>query len=44
MQGFELGYLQLSGSYIKIEGHCDTADELPSTLPALQAIKFDETK
>jgi len=25
-------------------GYCETADELPATIPALQAIKFDTTK
>lgn len=42
LRGLELGYLQLPGSYIKIEGHCDTTDELPATIPALQAIKFND--
>ena len=44
LHGLELGYLQLPGSYVKIEGHCDTADELSATIPALQAITFDEAK
>jgi hypothetical protein len=42
--GQEFGYVQLSVGYIKIMGYCDTADELPATIPALQAIKFNETK
>ncbi len=39
--GQELGYLQLSGSYVFVQANCSTADELPSTLQALQAVKFD---
>ncbi|HSX05685.1 MAG TPA: hypothetical protein VLF69_04410 [Candidatus Saccharimonadales bacterium] len=38
----EFGYLQLTNGYIKIEGYCDTVDELPTTIPALQAITFNE--
>jgi hypothetical protein len=38
--GEELGYLQLSNGYIKAMGYCDTVNELPPTIPALQAIKF----
>jgi hypothetical protein len=41
MGGLELGYLQLSGGYVQIEGHCDTPDELAATIPALQSVKFD---
>jgi hypothetical protein len=42
--GQEFGYVQLSDGYIKIMGYCDTADELPATIPVLRAIKFNETK
>ena len=42
--GQEFGYIQLSSGYIKVMGYCDTADELPATIPALQAIKFDESQ
>ena len=42
--GQEFGYLQLSNGYLKIMGNCETADELPSTIPALRAIKFDAAK
>lgn len=42
--GQEFGYLQLADGYIKIMGYCDTADELPVTIPALQAVRFDTTK
>jgi hypothetical protein len=42
--GQESGYLQLSGSYLFVEGYCDTPDELPSTIPALQSIKFNENR
>jgi len=41
--GEEFGYLQLSSGYLKIEGYCNTSSELAATIPALQAIKFDET-
>ena len=41
LRGLELGYLQLPGSYIKIEGHCETPDELSATIPALQAITLN---
>ena len=40
MGGLELGYVQLAGGYVKIQGHCNTAAELPATIPALQAIKY----
>jgi hypothetical protein len=39
--GQEFGYLQLSDGYLFVEGYCDTAAELPATIPALQAIKFN---
>lgn len=42
--GQEFGYLQLPNGYIEIEGHCDTADQLPATIPALQAIEFDDCR
>lgn len=42
--GQEFGYVQLPSGYIKVMGYCDTPDQLPATLPALQAIKFDSTK
>jgi hypothetical protein len=41
MGGLELGYLQLSGGYIVIQGHCDTSEQLPATIPALEAIRFE---
>lgn len=44
MEGMELGYVQLSGSYIEVEGYCNTPDQLPTTLPALQAIRFNPNK
>lgn len=44
MHGLELGYVQLNGFYIKLEGHCNEPDQLADTLPALQSIKFDATK
>ena len=44
MTGLELGYLQLTGGYVKVEGHCDTPDQLPATIPALRSVKFDAAK
>lgn len=40
MEGTEIGYLQLSDGYIKIIGNCNTAEELPTTVLALQAYKL----
>jgi hypothetical protein len=42
MGGQEFGYLQLPHGYLEIWGYCDTAEQLPATIPALKAIKFDE--
>lgn len=39
--GLGLGYVRLSDGYLKIQAHCNTVDELPATLSALQAIRFD---
>lgn len=39
--GQEFGYIQLKDGYIKIMGYCDEPDQLPNTIPALKAIKFD---
>lgn len=38
----EFGYIQLSNGYVTIEGYCDSTDQLPATIPALQAIKFNQ--
>lgn len=40
MGGLELGYVQLADGYVKIDGHCETAGELVTTLPALRAYKL----
>jgi len=40
--GQEFGYIQLSRNYIKVMGYCDTAEQLPATIAALQTIKFDK--
>jgi len=44
MGGLELGYLQLAAGegYLVMQGHCNTADQLPTTIPALQAYRFSE--
>jgi len=41
MGGLELGYLQLKDGYIKLDGHCETVEELVTTIPALQAYKLN---
>ena len=41
--GQEFGYVQLPKGYVKVTGHCDTNDQLASTIPALQSIKFTST-
>ena len=41
MGGLELGYVQLSDGYLVMQGHCNTADQLAVTIPALQAYRFD---
>lgn len=40
--GQAFGFVQLSGGYVKIEAYCDTPGQLPATIPALQAIKFNQ--
>jgi hypothetical protein len=44
MGGLELGYVQLSGGYVKVEGHCNTPDQLSATFPALQSVKYDNAE
>ena len=41
MGGVEVGYVQLDTGYVKISGNCETFDELPSTIPALQGYKLN---
>lgn len=41
--GQEFGYVPFSNGYLFVQGNCNTTNELPTTLPALQAIKFDGT-
>lgn len=40
--GQEFGFVQLKKGHLRIEGYCDTADQLSVTIPALQAIEFNE--
>ncbi len=40
MGGLGLGYVQLADGYLKIQSHCNTVDELSTTIPALQAYTF----
>jgi len=42
MRGLELGYVQLAGGYVKVEGHCNTPDQLAATTSALQSVMFKE--
>lgn len=42
--GQEFGYVQLTDGYIAVAGYCNTSDQLPSSLPAIQALKFDAAK
>lgn len=44
MGGQEFGYVQLSDGYLKIESYCNTPDQLPATIPALQAMSFNAAK
>lgn len=41
--GQAFGYIQLSDGYVEIKGYCDTPEQLGSIMPALEAIKFDDT-
>jgi hypothetical protein len=41
--GQEFGYLPLAKGYLEIEGYCDTADQLPVTIPALEALRFTQS-
>lgn len=38
--GQEFGYLQLTDGYIEVKGFCDTADQLPTSIEALQAVEY----
>jgi hypothetical protein len=42
--GQEFGYLQLSTSYLYLQGYCNTASQLPGTISALEAFRFDPSK
>ena len=41
--GNAFGYVQAGDYYIELQAVCDTPEQLESTLPALQAIRFDDT-
>ncbi len=41
MRGLGLGYVQLDEGYVQIDGHCNTAEELASTVPAIEAYKLN---
>lgn len=41
MGGLGLGYARLSDGHLYIQSHCNTAHELPTTIPALQAYEFN---
>jgi hypothetical protein len=38
--GEEFAYVPLSKGYLKIQGYCDTPEQLAATIPALEAVKF----
>ena len=40
MGGLGLGYVQQANGYLKIQSHCNTEDELATTIPALQSYNF----
>lgn len=40
MGGLALGYIQLPKGYIEVQGHCNTAEQLPTVIPALQAYRY----
>jgi hypothetical protein len=40
-KGVQRGYVQLKAGYIEIQGICEQADQLQSTVPAIQAVGFD---
>lgn len=42
--GQAFGYIQLPDGYVKIAGYCDTPEQLPNILTALNAVKFDKSK
>lgn len=41
--GNSFGYVQTGDYYVEVQAVCDTPEQLESTLPALQAIRFDDT-
>ena len=43
MGGLGLGYLQFSKGFVEVESHCNTAEQLPSTVPAVQAYSINTT-
>lgn len=42
--GNQLGFIQLTDGYIKVLGNCDTAEELPETIAALNSVTMTATK
>lgn len=42
--GQAFGYVQLDEEYVFVQGYCDISDHLTTIIPALQSIKFDDTK
>jgi len=43
-EGYAYGFVQADKHFIELQAVCDTAEQLASTIPAFQAITFDETK
>lgn len=42
LSGYEIGFIELASGHIKIEGVCQTAENLALTQPILQAVTFNE--
>ena len=42
LHGLALGYIQLRDNYVKVDAHCETAVELTTAIPALQAYRLDK--
>lgn len=42
--GQEFGYLTLPNNHVFVQGNCNTAEQLLTTIEALQAVKLDESR
>lgn len=39
-RGQEIGYIALGENYLRVEGYCNLASQLPATMPAIHAINY----